>query len=173
MPKIYLANATRQHLKHCYRLRESSKLSMAEIDSGRQVLVGENWSDSQVEGFIEHLERCGFRRAAETSRKMPEFAGYLYSIGKPVAEDQIHYGNDALIEHQEYRSASEATKSALAFDSANRAPKDKRKRLAKITELTIEQDIPPRQKATGNEVKMQLTVAEDGHADNRTAKLPI
>lgn len=173
MAKIYLANATLQHLKHCYRLRESNKLSMVEIDSGRQVLVGENWTDSQTEGFIEHIEKCGFRRAHETSRKMPEFAGFLYNIGKPIAEDQIHHGNEALVEHQEYRSASEATKSALAFDTANRAPKDKRKRLAKITEITVEQDIPPRQKPTGNEVKMQLTVAEDGDADNRTAKLPI
>ncbi|SDH09597.1 hypothetical protein SAMN05216466_10783 [Paraburkholderia phenazinium] len=173
MAKIYLANCTQQHLKHCYRLRESNKLSMAEIDSGRQVLVGDNWTDSQVEGFIEHLEKCGFRRANETSRKLPEFAGLLYNVSKPVAEDQIYQGNEALVEHQEYRSASEATKSALAFDTANRAPKDKRKRLAKITEITVEQDIPPRQKATGNEVKMHLTIAEDGHADNRTAKLPI
>jgi Arc/MetJ-type ribon-helix-helix transcriptional regulator len=173
MAKIYLANCTLQHLKHCYRLRESGKLSMVEIDSGRQAVLGENWNDSQVEGFIQHLESCGFRRSNETSRKLPEFGGLLYSVGKPIAEEQIHHGNEALVEHQEYRSASEATKSALAFDTANRMPKDKRKRLAKITEITVEQDIPPRQKATGNEVKMHLTIAEDGHADNRTAKLPI
>lgn len=173
MAKIYLANCTLQHLKHCYRLRESNRLSMVEINSGHQALLGDNWTDSQVEGFIEHLEACGFRRAHETSRKLPEFAGFLYNINKPVAEDQIHHGNEALIDHQEHRSASEATKSALAFDTANRAPKDKRTRLAKITEITVEQDIPPRQKATGNEVKMHLTVAEDGDADNRIAKLPI
>jgi organic radical activating enzyme len=173
MTKIYLANATRQHLKHCYRVLESNQLSMVEIDSGRQVVIGENWNQPQVEGFISHLEKCGFRRATETSRQLPEFAGYLYSIDKPVLEDQIYQGNEALIEHQEYRSASEATKAALAVDRANRAPKDPRKRLAKAVEVTVEQDIPPREKPTGKEVNMNITIAEDGAVDNRTAKLPI
>jgi organic radical activating enzyme len=146
---------------------------MVEIDSGKQVQVGDNWTDAQTKIFIENIERNGFRRAAETSRKLPEFAGYLYSIDKPVVEDHIYQGNQALIEHQEYRSASEATKAALAVDTVNRAPKDKRKRLAKAVEVTVEQDIPPREKATGNEINMQLTIAEDGLNDNRAAKLPI
>lgn len=173
MAKIYLANCTRQHLKHCYRIAESNKLSMIEIDSGHQQVVGEQWNQPQVEAFIKDLERCGFRRAAETSRKLPEFSGFLYSVDKPIVEDNIYQGNEALVEHQEYRSASEATKAALAVDTVNRAPKDKRKRLAKAVEVTVEQDIPPREKATGKEVNMQLTIAEDGTSDNRTAKLPI
>jgi hypothetical protein len=173
MARIYLANATRQHLKHCYRLIETNKLSMVEIDSGKQVEVGEHWNQPQVEAFVKDLERCGFRRANETSRKLGEFAGFLYNIDKPVLGDQIYQGNEALIEHQEYRAASEATKAALAVDNANRAPKDKRKRLAKAVEVTVEQDIPPQQKATGNEIHMNLTIAEDGMSDNRDARLPI
>jgi organic radical activating enzyme len=173
MTKIYLANCTRQHLKHCYRVIETNQLSMVEIDSGRQEVLGENWTKPQVEAFVKHLESVGFRRAAETGRKIPEFAGYLYNIDKPVIEDQIQQGNEVLIEHQEYRSASEATKAALAVDNVNRAPKDRRKRLAKAVEVTVEQDIPPREKPTGKEIHMNLTIAEDGISDNRTAKLPI
>jgi hypothetical protein len=44
------------------------------------------------------------------------------------------------------------------MDQANRLPGDRRKRLAKVTSVEVQQDIDPRKSATGNEVNMSVTV---------------
>jgi hypothetical protein len=121
-------------------------------------VIGEEWSTSNVEYFIRQLEHAGFRRSNETNGRMENFSGWMYSLDKPTSETQIRSGHEARVEAQEHISAIEAQRGALAMDQANRAPKDRRKRLAKVTTVEVEQETDPRGSPTGNEVRMSVSV---------------
>jgi hypothetical protein len=158
MTRIYVANGTKQRLKFNYRLPESSRIHELDVYSGHQEMIGEQWSQQHVEAFIKQLEHAGFRRSHETNGRMENFSGWMYSLDKPTTETQIESGHEARVEAQEKISAVEAQRGALAMDQANRAPKDRRRRLAKITTVEVEQEIGPRDSATGREVKMSVSV---------------
>jgi organic radical activating enzyme len=158
MTKIFVANGTKQRLKFNYRLPESNRIHELDVGSGRQEMIGEEWTNSNTEYFIKQLEHAGFRRSSETNGRMESFSGWMYSLDKPTSETQIRSGHEARVEAQEKVSAIEAQRGALAMDQANRAPKDRRKRLAKVTQVEVEQEIGPRDTPTGNEVRMSVTV---------------
>lgn len=158
MTTIYVANGTKQRLKFNYRLPESNRIHELDVHSGRQEPIGENWSASHIEYFIKQLEHAGFRRSSETNGRMENFSGWMYSLDKPTTTTQIESGHEARVEAQEKISAVEAQRGALAMDQANRAPRDRRKRLAKVTTVEVEQEIGPRDSPTGKEVKMSVSV---------------
>ena len=165
---IYIANATKQLFRFMHRIPESGKVLMVDIPSGRQMPIGENWNPQQIEAAISHIERFGGRSVNDSRINPDDFDGVLYSAGKPVTSDKIASAHDVLVEKQEKRSATEATRGALAYDKANR---DKHgKRLAKVSEVEVVQDVPAREKPTGNEVNFKLTVSPDG---SENAKIPV
>jgi hypothetical protein len=158
MTKLYLSNATKQRLKFSYRLPEANRIFEQEIHSGRQVVIGEDWSDTQIDFVVKQLDRAGFKRAHETNGKLENFSGWLYSVDKTTTENQIRSGHEARVEAQETISVVEAQRGALAMDQSNRAPKDRRKRLAKVTQVEVQEEIGPRNSPTGNEVHMSVSV---------------
>ena len=163
---IYIANCTKQNLRHCFRLPETGRNQMVSIPSGQQVKLGDGWTQSQINHIVKHMESFGFRNAKDVNGKIKNFDGVLYSIDKPVREEQIVDGHDQLVEHQEMRSAQEATRSALAFDAAT-TDKRSRRRLAKVTEVSVTQDVPPNAKPTGNEVNFSLSVTPEVKDNDR------
>lgn len=170
MTTIYVANGTKQRLKFNYRMPESNRIHELDVHPGRQEAIGEGWSSTHVEYFIKQLENVGFRRSSETNGRLENFSGWMYSVDKVTSETQIRSGHEARVEAQEKTSAIEAQRGALAMDHANRLPGDRRKRLAKVTSVDVEQDIGPRDSPTGKEVKMSVSV--DSSAPE-TAKLAI
>jgi hypothetical protein len=167
---IYISNSTRQHWTHFYRQPESAKMHVVNIPSGGQVEIGKGWNTLQTQYVVDHLETFGARQSHQVNGKIEDFTGLLYRVDKVVTENQIIAGHDAVIDNIEKRSASEATKAALGFDAAFRDRKSGGKRGAKMTGVTVKQDIDKRQKPTGAEVSFDLEVSEDGHSD---VKLPI
>ncbi|MGU2415230.1 hypothetical protein [Burkholderia cenocepacia] len=168
---IFIANCTKQHLDHHFRIPEH-RAQVVHIPSGQQREIAQGAPASAIEVLVRHLEQFGFRNAAEVNGKISEFSGYLYRVGKPVTETHIVTGHDQLVDTQEHRSAQEATRSALAFDSATRDKKGggKGRRMASVTSVEVKQDVPPGQKPTGDEVNFSLSVTPDGRADT---KLPV
>lgn len=158
MTIIFVANGTKQRLKFNYRLPESNRIHELDVHSGRQEAIGDGWTDSHIEYFIKQLDRAGFRRSSETNGRLENFSGWMYSIDKATSETQIRSGHEARVEAQEKISAVEAQRGALAMDQANRLPKDRRKRLAKVTQVEVEQETDPRGSPTGNEVKMSVSI---------------
>lgn len=158
MTTIYVANGTKQRLKFNYRLPESTRIHELEVHSGRQEAIGDGWTDTNIDYFIKQLEHAGFRRSSETNGRLENFSGFMYSVDKATTATQIESGHEARVEAQEKISAVEAQRGALAMDQANRLPRDRRKRLAKVTSVEVEQDIGPRDTPTGNEVKMSVSV---------------
>ncbi|OYY59041.1 MAG: hypothetical protein B7Y55_01135 [Polynucleobacter sp. 35-46-207] len=133
---------------------------MIDILSGKQVELGAKWSPEQLSEVIAHLELFGVRNASDSRIKLSEFDGYLYSTGKPITSDSISMAHEKLVEKQERVSASEATKSALAFDATSRGRGGKR--MARTSEVEVIQDIPSREKPTGKEVAFSIAVDPTG-----------
>lgn len=166
---LFVANCTKQNWMLNVRIPETGRLAIIEIPSGQQRDIGKGLSDAGVSQVIAHLERFGVRNNADSKLRPDDFDGYLYSLDKPVKSDKISNAHDVLVDKQERRSATEATRSALAFDNATRDKKSG-KRLASVSEVEVVQDVPAREKPTGKEVKMKVTVDPGGSS---TAKLPV
>lgn len=163
---IYLANTTKQHWRHCFRLPETGRAVMLDINSGNQASLGHDWNKDQVDAFIKDLERWGARPAVDVNGKLDKFPGLLYSTTKPVSEHQIQEGHSAVVEHQEKRAAEEAVRGAKAFDVTTRAQgKVRGKRLAKVTEVEVRQDLPRGQKPKGDEIAFSVAVDESATSD--------
>ena len=157
---LYLANSTRQTLKHCYRVPGVEKSRVVIVPSGQQVLMQGVHTQTDVDHVVHDLERYGARSAKELNGKtMKSFPGIIYSIDKPVSVENFEIGNEAVIDHAQRRAADEAVKSAQAFDVTQR-DKTTRKRLAKVTEVTVQQELPRGQRPTADDVNMKVTVAE-------------
>ncbi len=161
---LYIANATKQSLTHCFRAPETGRAQMIEIPSGQQQAIGKDWTISQVDSVIQHLEIYGATEAKTVKGKNKGASGIIYSVDKPVKDHQIVSGHDAVVDNQERTSAAEATKSALAFDASTRekSGRGKGKRKAKLTSVEVKQDIPARDKPTGTEVDFSMSVEEGG-----------
>jgi hypothetical protein len=140
------------------------------IESGTQVEVGKDWNAGQQAKVIEQLERFGGRKASEVSGRLESFPGIFYSSDRAISESQIVGGHEALVDAQEKRSATEATRSALGFDAAHRDTKRGKNRQVRSTEVEVTQDVPKNQQPTGAEVKFSVGVSEDGSS---SAKLPV
>lgn len=170
---IFIANCTKQHLDHHYRPPEhSGKARLIQIPSGQQREIAQGASSVTVEALVRHLDQMGFVEASTVNGKISEFSGYLYRVGRPITETNIVEGHDQLVETLEMRSAKEATRSALAFDSSTREKggKGRGERLARTTAVEVVEDVPRGRKATGQEVNFSLSVTPDGRAD---AKIPV
>lgn len=158
---VYLANTTKQHFIHHFRLPERHDVLRVTVYSGGQEELGKQWSPSQTQSFIEDLQRYGARHRDEVSGKMDNFTGLLYSTSKPVTEDQIVEGHEAVMDAAAKRSAEEAKKGALGFERSTRNPRKLRERTAKVTEVEIKQESPRGQKATGDEINFKMTIGDE------------
>lgn len=157
---LYVANATKQTMRHCFRVPEAPRITMVDIPSGTQKDISSpNWSSVQRDAVIDHLVSYGAKSEQELGSRIDGFSGIVYSINKPITSQSIEQSHDYVVDHQDHISASEATKSALAFG----APKTRNGK-AKKAEIEVEQIVPAREKATGNEIKFGLSV-EAGGAD--------
>ena len=169
---LYLINCTKQKLRFQCRLLDSNRVTCIEVHSGKQIRADKHpseseasaWAADQVRHVIEQMERYGFKDAAEVGRLGKEFIGIMYS-NRPVGEDEILIGHDALVEMQEHRAAKEATNSALSFDAISRDGKGNNARRAKKSEVSVEQLVPKNEKPTGKELSFSVSVEDGGSTD--------
>jgi hypothetical protein len=145
-----------------YRLPESKQSLFVDIPSGQQRDIGtRDWSSSQRDFVIRQLERFGARERSQINTKLKDFGGLVYSFDKELTEEKIQVSHEVVLDNAEKRSAKEAINSAIAFDAATRDKKTN-KRLAKVSEVEVIEDVNPKERPSGKEVKMKIAVAEDG-----------
>ena len=155
---LYVANATKQTMRHCFRVPEMQRITMIDIASGTQRDISSpSWSPSQLSGVIDHLVSFGAKSAQELGSKIDGFSGIVYSTVKPISAENIEIGHEYVVDQQEHVSAAEATKSALAVST----PKTKEGKARKAS-IEVEQIVPAREKATGKEMKFSLSVEAGG-----------
>lgn len=169
---LYIANCTKQTWLCNVRVPETNRIMVVEVPSGQQREIGSGLSEATIEHMVRYLERFGVRDHQDSKLDSSTFDGYLYSRDKPVKSDKIEMAHDALVDHQERRSATEATRNALAFDKST-TDKRTKKRLASVTEVEVSEDVPNRQKPTGKERKMKITVDKNSPNNPDSAKIPV
>ncbi len=151
---LYIANATRQDVVFLLRLPEKAKLHRLTLSSGRQDVI-KDMSQNDINSIITHLERYGAVKRSNVRGKLSNFVGYVYSLDKPITEDEFHYGNEEVIDAAQNRSVVEATKAAMASElvSRNKVVKGQR---AKRTVVGFEQEGGP--KPEKERLRMEVTV---------------
>ena len=164
---LFIANTTKQNWNHHFRVPEMTRPYFVQIPSGSQVRIDQRFGVESERVIIEQIVKYGGRNASDVSGKLEQFPGIFYRQSKPISEDEIVAGHEAVVDGQEKRAASEATRAALGFDASKRDKK--RRRNVQVTEVEVIQEVPPNEKPTGNEVHLHVTVANDG-ANN--VKLP-
>lgn len=165
---LFIANTTKQHFHHHFRVPEMSRAYFIRIPSGSQVQIDRRFSPATEAIIIEQMQKYGARNAKEVSGRLEDFPGIFWRQDRPINEGEIVAGHDAVVDAQERRSAAESAKSALGFDAAHRDRKTRR-RGVQVTEVEVVQEVPKGEKPKGNEVALHVTVANDG-SDN--VKLP-
>lgn len=100
MPKLYIANTSRQRRVFAARVPEKRDPIRVIINPGRQEMVYEGPSDS-IEYIIEQHETYGIQPADEVKRTKA-FIGLAYRIDKPITVENFIIADDvnqqALIE---------------------------------------------------------------------------
>ena len=164
---IYIANPTRQHWQFHYRTPDNNLLDMVDIRSGRQESIGEQWTPEQTDKVIKQLQRHGAREATDFNGLVNKFSGMLYRLNKPIQRDEILDANAIVNDTASQRSVDEAIKAAAGFDrAANAATSGPRRRPARITQVEVEQQLQPHERATGDEVHFSLIVDPDAPRSN-------
>jgi hypothetical protein len=144
---LYVANSTRQDVVFHFRLPEKAKMYRLTLSSGRQDMI-KDMSQNDVEAIVKHLERYGAVKRSGVRGKLKEFVGYIYSLDKPINEDEFHYGSEEVIDAAQNRSVVEATKAAMASElvSRNKVVKGQK---AKRTVVGFEQEGGPQSEKIG------------------------
>lgn len=165
---LYISNPSRQEVVFYYRravTKDTSGPAQVHIAAGGQAMLGAGWTRDEITYVISQIEAQGGANAAVAHGRMGKFTGLIYREEYPVDEDEILVAHEGVKAAAEDRSVTQATRGALAFDrNANRG---KRERIAKVTEIEVIQQLPPHQKATGDEVHFKLSVDPDGSSDAR------
>ena len=169
---LFLSNPTKQSVTFYYRTdfthEKGGAPQFVEIAPGTQQPLGQSWTKEQMGRVMEQLHRLGARDAAEAHGELEKFTGLLYRHEFPVDSDEIRMAHDKVVDMQQARSATEATRAALGFDRAANA-QGRGTRLAKTTGVEVLQEVGPRERPTGEEVAFSLTVDPEGRSD---IKLP-
>lgn len=171
---MFIANTTRQHHRFAYRLPEGNKVLIAEINSGGQLEIGQDFTPEQISAVVRQLERFGAREAKDARRSLRDFdGGILYSIDKPITRPEIEYAHEQNLDSAQDRSVRQATRAALASDQRD---KKTGKRLSRATTVEVEEkDDPsnPHVDSGKKRRKVKMSVTIDPTAPEKGDKLPV
>lgn len=167
---LSVVNPSMQNHIFCYREPVNNLSVQLRLGLGERETIGHGWTDEQQAKVIAQLERYGARPSTDVSRSMSRFSGLLYNDVRDVQQDEVAEGYTAQLQTREDRTAAMTTSAALGFDKSARQATTARPR-AKLTETTVQQEVPRNQRPTGKEVAFNLTVdPENGRSD---VKLPV
>lgn len=136
MPKIYIANSSRQNWMFNFRHKDVPAFSV-DVPSGQQREISHVPAE-HLEKVINGLRQYGAVTRTELSGHTEKFEGLIYSTDKPLQEAQFHYGHDEVMDQAETRAVIEASKAAMASDLILN-PRN-RDRATGITEVEFEEE---------------------------------
>lgn len=159
---MYIANCTRHHFVFHVRVPERRDAFRIDIQSGHQKKFPADLNAAAKENVVKQLERFGAVPAHDINSTIKRFGGIIYSLNKPITEEQIVYANENQLDSAQTRSVEQATRSALAAELANRdnTKGKQQKRIAK----TIGIEVLKKDSERGQEEKMMdLEITEQAN----------
>ena len=116
---ITIANTSRQHHSFYFRTPGNMQTTLVKIPSGAQVQIGRDFGVNEKESIVSQLRTIGARARSEMLEKPdPRFRGLVFSMDKPLKEDDLLQTSDKVIEGAEITSAQEMMQSVLGADRA-------------------------------------------------------
>ena len=166
--KLYIANTTKQHYRLYYTLPAHRKNYILEIPSGSQKEIPHDLVGVELDHVVDQIERLGGRSIREVTEHTPDYFGLAYFIDKPVPEEKILAGHEAVVENAEVRSIEEVSKAAKGFDIINRDGDDVKEKLqgrrkGKTVEVQIQQETPG--DGTRPPIDTKFIVTDKSHED--------
>lgn len=140
--KIYIRNTTRQAYEINVRLPEMGRVYMLALHPATTKEISD-LNGEQLERLITHLNFYGFRNRKDVHGKVDDYHGVLYSLDKPITDDEVLAGYEIVMDKAQDRSVKEATRAALS--ASTKQVNDTRAKEAEI-EMVQENDIPRKEK---------------------------
>ena len=108
MSKLFITNATRQN--HVYNIRvPEHKMLRLDVPSGQQRTFPVQLTSAQEEAVIRQLERYGAVPRAKVHGKLEDFvSGCVFSMDRPLNEDEIKMAHEDQLDAAQDRSVKQA-----------------------------------------------------------------
>ena len=150
---MIVANTSRRNWEVRHYIRETGKNILMVIPMGHQEEI-KHLTPKEQEAFIAHLRRFGALERTEVHQKHQGFEGLVYSMDRPLREEEFRAGNEEVLDEAQSRAVVEATRSAVAGDVAV-AKQTRGKRMVGDTEVAMEQE---ERGKNGRREQMRVTV---------------
>lgn len=166
---MFIANASRQDFRFQFRVPEHPKIMFEDIPSGGQIELGKDWGNEVIQSIVEQLQRFGAREAKDARGALRRFdSGLIYSVNKPVSQNEIFYAWEEKLDNAQDRSVYQASRASAAADLFHRENGNPHgKRLAREVGMEVERAGDPNR--DGRQPLINLTVADDApqHVSNK------
>ena len=166
MSKLIIANATRQN--HVYNIRvPEHKLLRLDVPSGQQRTFPLSLNADQQDFVLRQLERFGAVPRSKVHGKVENFiSGCVFSLDKPLTEDEFKMANEDQLDAAQDRSVKQAVRLVKAADLSHREDNSVRgKRALKSLEVSVSAKTDKR----GGEVPMMGVEIIEGGQDRLPA----
>jgi len=150
---LYIRNTSAQPFIVNCRLPEMNKVFILELHPRRTETV-RHFNADQLQALIAHLERFGAVDRKTLHGRIDDFQGLVYSLDKPISEEEVLAGYEAVTDHQQDRAVRQATRAAVA--SGTRQTTEYR---AKSSEVELEQENGPAKKRARMKVAVDTSVS--------------
>lgn len=114
---MFIANTSRRNWEVRHYIRDTNRNIFVPISMGHQEEI-KGLSPKEQESLIAHLRLFGAIERAEVHRKQQNFEGLVYSMDRPLKEEEYRAGLEEVLDEAQSRSVVEATRSAVAGDAA-------------------------------------------------------
>jgi hypothetical protein len=164
---ITISNCSPIFHRFFYREPERRQRLHVEIPSGRQTQIGKRWGKAETDYVIEQLETFGAKKRTDAMEDI-NFRGLVYSVDRPLKEEEILEAASHDMQARETISAQEAVKAGVMHDATVNPRGEGRN--AKETGVEILELDSINQKRGGRKggISMNMTVAEG----NAPVKMP-
>lgn len=153
---LYIRNTSAQPFIVNCRIPEMNKVYILELHPRRTETV-RHLNSGQLEALIDHLSRFGGVDRKTLHGRIDDFQGLVYSLDKPISEEEVLAGYEAVADHQQDRAVRQATRAAVA--AGTRQTTEHR---AKSSEVELEQENGPVKKRARMKVAVDTSV---NHSD--------
>ena len=150
---MIIANTSRRHWEVRHRIMETGKTIFVVIPMGHQEEI-KGLMPKEQEELIAHLRRFGAVERKEIHQKQQNFEGLVYSLDRPLKEEEYRAGLEEVIDEAQSRAVVEATRSAVAGDEAVKK-QTRGKRMVGDTEVAMQQEEKGK---NGRQEHMKVTI---------------
>jgi len=165
---LYVRNTTRQSFEVNERLPEMGRVYTLALHPKRTVEI-KNLNSEQLDRLIAHFDANGFMNRKNMHGRIEDYSGVIYSLDRPINDDEVVSGYNAVTDRAQDRAVKEATRAAISGGATQVNVHGARN--AEI-EVAQEHDTPGSSKGKPGRIKMRVAV-DAGMSPGESSRLEI